>query len=239
MSVCNHTLLCRKQPHRLSETSLRLHSYCGTTVPCTDSCCSQIVASSSGFAVLPACFMVRPPDGQPSCIWCKKPSMASMTLMHCFCQDSTTLHSCTASRACFHPICLFSAAYMSSPCHIELILSEKDSTVPAEVGTPLPACFHLSAVCAPLQCTGLFSTVVLTPPSPAAVKIDGSMVPGTLCSSLPAACWPTEHVLARQSSRHADQRPMVCLQKEATKGTKLTRQQRAKQLRSGVKAITS
>eukprot|EP00891_Asterochloris_glomerata_P000874 jgi/Astpho2/874/Aster-00719 len=49
--------------------------------------------------------------------------------------------------------------YMSSPCHIELILSEKDSTVPAE--------------------------------------------------------------------------------KEATKGTKLTRQQRAKQLRSGVKAITS
>lgn len=39
--------------------------------------------------------------------------------------------------------------------------------------------------------------------------------------------------------RHADQQTPGFLQKEATKGTKLTRQQRAKQLRSGVKAITS
>ena len=56
------------------DSSLRLHGSCGGAVPCTDSCCSQMVACSSGFAMQPACVMVRPRGGQPSCIWCPGPA---------------------------------------------------------------------------------------------------------------------------------------------------------------------
>lgn len=135
---------------------------------------------------------------------------------------------------------------MSSPCHIELILSEKDSTVPAEVGMPLPAYFQLCAVCAPLQCTAplthvfAYTALWLDPlNSHAAVEMDAlCCLVHYMCSSLPAVSG-RHRILNAVLGRHADQQPPGFLQKEATKGTKLTRQQRAKQLRSGVKAITS
>jgi hypothetical protein len=47
---------------------------------------------------------------------------------------SCLVQFCWTLIFCHEPLWLFYAAYMSSPCHIELILSEKEELVKKEVG---------------------------------------------------------------------------------------------------------
>ena len=83
-------------------TSLHLHSSCGMTLPCTDSCCSKMllahVASACGLHA-PWCVLLM---GSPCASGARAQHgcMASVIPVRCPRQESTTLHSCSASRAC-------------------------------------------------------------------------------------------------------------------------------------------